>query len=424
MLPLLIHLPLILFLVFRLQKRWNAPALLFGLTFLMRLLCGWGVGWLYLYYYSANDTWLLFDEAVKLSGVAGKSFKDYLTLLWVDDANLLNQAGLSVVQDRSLLFIRIISIFNLFCFNNYWVVSAYFAFISFLAAWFLYKKVSDFQPHTSGAAKIAFLFVPSVVFWTSGIIKETLALAGLFVLAGCLIAFVQNKKLPLYQWLMVLPALYVSWGLKYYWTAIFMTSAISIFLYSLTERNIPMVSKARIPVWLMIFLLLLIGASIVHPNFYLERFLEVVVTNHDQFILLSDSDDVIHYHQLTADWGSLLVNAPLALFSGLFRPVLGESSGLTAIIASIENLALLVMASLSILRARKLLAVPHRVLLWALLAYVILLIIFLALSTPNFGTLSRYRVGLLPFFVYLILLDNPLVTSIQHLIGTRLKKLH
>ena len=417
MLPLLIHLPLILFLLVRVQKNLRAPALLLGLAFSIRLLCGWGVGWLYLTYYSANDTWLLFDEAVKLSGVAGKSLKDYITLLWVDDANLLNQAGLSVVQDRSLLFIRIISIFNLFCFNCYWVVSAYFSLISFLAAWFLYQKVIDFQPQTKHAAAVAFLFIPSVVFWSSGIIKETLALAGIFVLAGCLIAFVQKKKLPLVQWLMVLPALYISWGLKYYWTAIFMASAFSIFLYALTERNVPMVAKARIPVWLGIFILLLVGASLVHPNFYLERFLEVVITNHDQFISVSNPEDVIHYHQLTATWESLVINAPWALFSGLFRPFLGEASGMTAMIASFENLLFLIFTLAAFAQIRQLLIIPHRVLLWALIAYVILLIIFLALSTPNFGTLSRYRVGLLPFFVYLILLDNPLVTQIRRLVG-------
>jgi hypothetical protein len=37
------------------------------------------------------------------------------------------------------------------------------------------------------------------------------------------------------------------------------------------------------------------------------------------------------------------------------------------------------------------------------LFYVVFLCVFLALSTPNFGTLSRYRIGFTPFLWLLLL---------------------
>jgi hypothetical protein len=43
------------------------------------------------------------------------------------------------------------------------------------------------------------------------------------------------------------------------------------------------------------------------------------------------------------------------------------------------------------------------VLIAALMTYIFFLCIFIGLSTPNFGTLSRYRVGYEPYFVLLIL---------------------
>jgi hypothetical protein len=42
-----------------------------------------------------------------------------------------------------------------------------------------------------------------------------------------------------------------------------------------------------------------------------------------------------------------------------------------------------------------------------------LLAIFLALSTPNFGTLSRYKIGFFPFLVFLTLYKNPLLGKIM-----------
>jgi hypothetical protein len=49
-----------------------------------------------------------------------------------------------------------------------------------------------------------------------------------------------------------------------------------------------------------------------------------------------------------------------------------------------------------------------------MLVYVVVLVSFLALSTPNFGTLSRYRIGALPALVILCL--NPLTPMGRRLV--------
>jgi hypothetical protein len=42
-------------------------------------------------------------------------------------------------------------------------------------------------------------------------------------------------------------------------------------------------------------------------------------------------------------------------------------------------------------------------LITAVVLYIVLLAALLALSSPNFGALSRYKVAFVPFFVYLLL---------------------
>jgi hypothetical protein len=52
---------------------------------------------------------------------------------------------------------------------------------------------------------------------------------------------------------------------------------------------------------------------------------------------------------------------------------------------------------------------PVSILFLATASYCIVLCVFLALSTPNLGTLSRYRVGFLPFLIFLLAYRNPLI---------------
>jgi hypothetical protein len=98
------------------------------------------------------------------------------------------------------------------------------------------------------------------------------------------------------------------------------------------------------------------------------------------------------------------------LFSGLLRPFIWEASGMTALLASLENLIIMILLISSISEIGR---GTHRLLLFSALMYVMLLCVFLALSTPNLGTLSRYRVGFLPFLIFVISYRNPLLTYLS-----------
>jgi hypothetical protein len=123
----------------------------------------------------------------------------------------------------------------------------------------------------------------------------------------------------------------------------------------------------------------------------------------------SDVEDVIHYQDLAPTMGSVVRNLPQALFSGLFRKLPWESRNVLQLISSIENLLLLMLTLAALRNITSLPVTRDRLLLFTVLTYCLVLCAFLALSTPNYGTLSRYRIGFLPFFVLLILLENPVL---------------
>jgi hypothetical protein len=161
--------------------------------------------------------------------------------------------------------------------------------------------------------------------------------------------------------------------------------------------------------------------TFLHPNFHPERFLSVIYSNYTDFITYSDPEDAILFPSLSQHWYGVVVNAPWALVSGLFRPFLWEAGTLFQLAAALEN-ALLLVLTISVfpvwgkLRIGK----EQRLLIISTIAYCLLLCIFLTLSTPNFGTLIRYRVGFISFFTFLITINNPLfnffVKSLQSLV--------
>jgi hypothetical protein len=386
-------------------KKYFWPGLLF------KVACGLSVGFLYQYYYSEGDTFLYFQDGRVLSELARVDFFAYLDFLSTEPPGHALWSQLTYVQPRAAFFAKFVSVVNLLTFDNYWLTSCYFSLVSFAGAWILFRRLHLYFASSTLPAAIAFLFFPSVVFWTSGLIKESLACAALFFLSALFLVAWFEKRISVANTIMGLIALWVLWGLKYYYAAIF----IPVVFTSLCYRYLvtPFAANAGIAkqmlIWALIFIVPLVVVSFLHPNFYPERFLEVIVSNNEAYREFSRPEDTILFDSLRANAGSILKNTPLAIFSGLFRPLMFEAHNGFQWMAAFENLMLLIIALFSVHTLFKKLRSGEGILIFAVFVYIILLTVFITLSTPNFGTLSRYRAGYIPYFVFIVLCGNPLV---------------
>jgi hypothetical protein len=125
--------------------------------------------------------------------------------------------------------------------------------------------------------------------------------------------------------------------------------------------------------------------------------------------MLSAPGDAIVFDNFRPTIGSILYHSPWALFSGIFRPFIWEAQNVMQFLSSIENMAVFLLFISSFKNWKTAFSSTNRLLILSLIVYVVLLCIFLTLSAPNYGTLSRYRVGFLPFFVLLLSINNPVV---------------
>jgi hypothetical protein len=370
------------------------------------------LGLLYSKYYSVGDTFSYFEDGSRVASLVNHDLPTYFRFLWASaDQTLMDELAIPV--PRGLFFTKFVSVFVLLSGYNYWVTCCYFSLISFLGAWFLLTEFARYQNRFTDAATLALFFFPSVVFWTSGLIKESLAMACLYFICGVFLKVRNSFKVKIIHWIVLFPALWILWGLKYYYLAVlFPVLLTEIFMTRVILKRYNELSTVKYAtVWLFIFVIPLAFASVIHPNFYPERFLDVIVSNHNIFVEISDPEDIIRFTSLTATGTSILANAPVALMSGLFRPFIWEANNPLQWVAAIENAALFFLfagAVIQLVRRKQ-----SSSLLGAALVYCILLCVFLTLSTPNFGTLSRYRVGFLPFFVMLISVDNLFINWID-----------
>jgi hypothetical protein len=401
-----IHLGIIFFLAFlfwRQQDDQLRPY--FWPALLLKLAAGVALGLIYTYHYLAGDTFGFFEDACKLTELFWNTPGTYFRILIAADESEQMSGLLLNTQSRSLFLVRIVSLVALITRNNYWVTSLYFSLISFFAGFLLFKKLSSAFPATKLAAAIAFLFFPSVVFWSSGIIKESLALAGLFILVHVYLTLLTSMKLSWWEYLLTPIAAIVVWNLKYYWMAVFMAvSSTTLLIHFITQRTM-LKPSIKILIWVGTLLVLCSCITLIHPNFYFENFLQVLTENYNQFVRISSADNVVHY-QLEPSWQSILYNSPLAMVSGFFRPFIWEAHNMLQLASGIENLFVLILFFVLLVKWRSISESPQRLLIFSSAMYIIILCVFLALSTPNFGTLARYKIGFQPFLVFMLLAEN------------------
>jgi hypothetical protein len=400
------------------QRKQGDMIAFFWPSLLFKLACGILLGIVYSYYYNIGDTFGFFDDGVTLAVLARKDFIKYISFLWSGDDSFSIWSQLNLVQPRSLFLSKIVSVFNLITCDNYWLTSVYFSLISFAASWRLVKIIARHFPDIRGAAIVAFLFLPSVIFWGSGIIKESIGIAMLCFLSGTFLKIWKDEETSLKEWIMTVVAVWILWNVKYYFAAVFIPVAFATYV---TGRIlIPALNTNRkgteVLLWFLVFVLPVVGISFIHPNFYPGNILGVIVSNYQAFEFISHPGDMIRFEHLEATGKSMLANSPWALVSGLFRPFLWEAGNLFQLTAAVENIFLMVMVIFSVKNINRLWQSPDRLLVLALLVYSVVLCVFITLSTPNFGTLSRYRIGYIPFFALLIMARNPVVAKLENLV--------
>ncbi|MEQ8549847.1 MAG: hypothetical protein RIC03_18175 [Cyclobacteriaceae bacterium] len=381
------------------------------------------IGLVYQFYYSGGDTYHYFYH----SGVIREAFLDDIfkgvsLVLRTEDAPSISYEyyhKLFWYNDLGSYLVGVIAgIIDLLTIHTYSSTALFFAAFSFYGSWRLLVVLDKMFPNNRRRLATILLFFPSLFIWGSGLLKDSLTLGGTFLLVATLLEIKRTSRLTVNNLLLVSVLILLVYTIKVYIIIILVPAALLFFSLTFLERTKNQVIKfAILPLIVAGLGFGAINASTSLLNstekYKMDELAErITITAYD-----------IRYHsgkgagsgytlgELDGTFNSIIKLAPSSIIVSLFRPFIWEVNSPLMLFAALESLAMLLITfySMKVGLIWKNLKNPF------LLSSLIFAICF-ALSvgfTFNFGTLMRYRIPLIAFYLLplLIIPNNAIRTS-------------
>jgi hypothetical protein len=373
------------------KRSVHLDAKLFWLGLMVRVFGGLSFAVIYLLWIKEGDTIAFFYKATDLADLALNFPNKYFDFLISSQHDLYKSEG------RDGFFIKILSVFALATNNNYWLTTVYFSILSFFPIWYLINVIYLKFPNHKWSLIAAFLILPSPIFWTSGILKDCLVFTSLALIMTGLFKIHFDQKLKWYDVVGLIISLILLFKLRYFLFGLTSAGLIAItmnrFIFSKIDRLI-----STMAIWVLIIIICVSGISLINPNLYPSNFPKALYDNYVTILNHSEAGNTLEFN-LQPHWWSLIVHVPESLFSGLYRPFLGEASSYH-LIHGLENLGLIILSIFSMIYLKK---SPHPNALFLIgLLFILILATFFPLASPNFGSLMRYKAIYLPLLFYFV----------------------
>lgn len=371
-------------------QKYKPNLFYFLIAISLKLLAGLCVGLLYFYHYKDGDTLNYIHDLRIIQELSFWEYFNYLLGDYFPKNVIYNEEHL-----RAVIFLRIISILNFLAQGNYWAMALLLSAFNFFACWYLYERFISIFPHLKQLTYLVLFINPSFVFWSSGLMKESLIVGIIFICQAIFLAFIYGK-IASYKWLYIVSLIcsfVIVWKIKYY----FMAAFLGFFMPYLIVKLLVKKSKYQLSIYVLIVCFSLLGASFLHPNLHIQNVLKAIVLNHDLTIKSSPANAYIVFNDLLATPISFLQNMPKALFSGLFSPLYFNIS-----IRLGESLLNLFILGVLIFNLKKYWKEKWILEVWVAIFFIAFLAIFLAFSSPNYGSLVRYKTIFSPLFLLLV----------------------
>ena len=420
----LIVTPIILFIVYaaayvvrpwvtdHVNRRYFFPALT------IRIFGALAVGFLYQYYYDGGDTFAYHThgsrplwEAMIDSPVNGIrllfSDGEYGPGIW-DTANRIWYWK----DPQSFFVIRIAAILDLLTFSSYSATAVLFAVIAFAGGWMFFLTFYKLYPELHRWVAFSILFIPTVVFWGSGIFKDTITLSALGVATYTFHRIFIDRRISVFSILLMLFSFWVIFSIKKYillcflpavllwWVATYLSRISSLML-----RMILAPLTGVIAILLAYYAVLKVGED--DPRYQISKLAETArVTSYDiRYGWGARTGEGSGYTlgELDGSWQSMVALAPQAINISLFRPYLWEVDNPLMILSALEALLLLSLTVHLAWSVRwKLFDYLQRPDVLFCLIFAIVFAFAVGISTFNFGTLSRYKIPMMPYFLLVL----------------------
>ena len=379
------------------------------------------VGLIYQFYYGGGDTFSFTTHGSSHIWEAfldspGKAFRMLTLNAGERDPETFEYTSrIPFYKDRSSYFIiRVAGLFSFFSFHTYSTIALFFALLSFTGSWAFYNVFCNLYNHLSKPLAYGILFVPSVFFWGSGILKDTLTLAALGWFTYAIYRlFIINKR-SLSSLVLIAISSYVLINVKIYIFLCFAPAAILwVFIYKSSQIRSQFIKIITLPFFLVIGAGIgyyaIDSASGLDNRYQLDHLAErAMITAHDiRYMTGRNAGSGYSLGELDGSFTNMLLLAPAAINVSLFRPYLWEVRNPLMLISALESFAILILTLWIIFRkGRTLIPQLKNPNILFCLIFSLTFAFAVGVATYNFGSLSRYKIPLFPFYLTALVLLN------------------
>jgi len=319
-------------------------------------------------------------------------------------------------DESNFMVIRLDALFSFISFGSYTVINLLFACLAFSGLWKLYLFFYEQYPNLHKQFAISILYFPSLAFWSSGLLKDSLTIAALGWLTYSLYGLFVKKKCFAKNCIIIFIAAYFLVVLKIY----ILLAYLPFYILFLVLKNIQAIK-------FKLFRYLLAPAFI---GLTVYSFTTILSSYNDElggYAVNDLTSSISHLNEVIEDrtgredaasnfslgetfdgtFDGLIRIAPVAVATTFFRPFIWEAHKISQLIAALESLVLMfftlyVLIKGGIFNFFKSITTDPPTMYCFLFAVVFGL--FIGASTLNFGTLVRYKIPCLPFYTIALFL--------------------
>jgi hypothetical protein len=371
------------------------------------------------YYYGYGDSLGFFRGSNFLTSLTKDelTFKyffygpEQLSNLFLSSETGDNVIGAVINNDSNLMIIKISAALSLITFNKYLIITLFFGLFSFIGMWKLFLTFNQvLQGKSQRILAFTVLYTPSLWFWGSGLIKDSICLGCLGIITNIFYRLFIQKKFKITEVISFIVCFYLLFVVKSYIAATLLVGFVVFLIHFFIKSRNSRVEKAAY------IIVIAIGAVLIF-NFLIASYLQSIIE--DSQVAIDSFKNTYENLDASGDAGSgfinksfdftpmgILLRSPGAIFTTLFRPFLWEIRNLMMLFSCLESVIALsaVLFLLIKLKVFRFFAyiISDPFILFAFI-FVMILSALIGFTTFNFGTMVRYRIPVLPFYSFLLI---------------------
>ncbi len=370
------------------------------------------------YYYGYGDSFGFFLGSNFITDIS----KDEFTIKYFFTSSeqlsklfLSSQTGNEVVgnvmdNDANLMIMKISAAFSFLSFNRYLIITLFFSLFSFGGLWRLYTTFNEvLKNKTPSLLAITVLYTPSIWFWGSGLIKDSICMGCLGFTVNALYKIFISRKFSFTDILILVVCFYGLFVIKSYIAAalILATFIFSIHYFIKTRNSV-------IEKWIYSIVIFTGGALVI--SFALQSYINTLIEDsktaidtfknaYENFEAAGEAGSGFSGKTFDFTTGGIILRSPANLFTTLYRPFLWETRNIMMVFSGLESFVALIAFIYLLFKTRFkffIYAFSDPFILFAL-TFVVILSITIGFTTFNFGTMVRYRIPVLPFYSFVLI---------------------